>query len=131
MLTKCLKAFEIISEKENIVVLLKDTALLKKDTLALRINSFDRQVFNKNKKLVDKFFRDTLFLIYKIPFQKLISNDLIGEDTLQFVFSKPLTAMPKVRLIDYPDKNIAWYSGMLTQKKDTFVVWLHFQDIKW
>ena len=116
------EAFEIISEKENIVVLLKDTALLKKDTLALRINSFDRQVFNKNKKLVDKFFRDTLFLIYKIPFQKLISNDLIGEDTLQFVFSKPLTLMPEVRLIDYPDKNIAWYSGMLTQKKDTFVV---------
>ena len=120
---------EVIPDKEYVTILLKDTSALRKDTLALKINCFDRQVFNKSKKLVDKYLKDTLFAIYKIPYQRLITKEL-DEDTMRFVFEQKLSEIPQVTLTEFSDKGISWYNGFLNEKKDTFSLVVNDLEVK-
>jgi hypothetical protein len=120
---------EVSNAKESVTILLKDTSALQKDTLALKINCFDRQVFNKNKKLVNKFLKDTLFAIYKIPYQRIKSRYLAGEDTMMFVFEQKLDEMPNVTLPNFSEKENKWYNGFLSEKKDTFFAVVNDQEI--
>lgn len=121
---------EFIRDKENVTILLKDTSALRKDTLALKINCFDRQVFNKNHKLVNKFLKDTLFAIYKIPFQRLKSKELIDGDTMRFVFEQKLETVPEVTLTDFSNKSTLWYDGFLSAGKDTFSLVVNDLEVK-
>ncbi len=86
---------DTVFEKERVVFLIRDTAALYKDTLAVKFNTFDRYVKNrKGGKITETFFRDTLFAIYKVKTQKVKSVKRITNDTMQFVFAYPLQNDP-------------------------------------
>lgn len=121
---------EVFQDRDRITLLLRDTSAVFKDTLVLKFNSYDRQIFNKNKKLVDKIYKDTLFAIYKIPFQRLVSNNSSGEDTIRFVFERKLKTIPSLGLPSFPEKGNSWYSGILSQSRDTFCAVINDEQIK-
>ena len=86
---------DTVFEKERVVFLIRDTAALYKDTLAVKFNTFDRYVKNrKGDKINETFFKDTLFAIYKVKTQKVKSVTRITNDTMQFVFAYPLQDNP-------------------------------------
>ena len=86
---------DTVFEKERVVFLIRDTAAIYKDTLAVKFNTFDRYVKNrKGDKINETFFKDTLFAIYKVKTQKVKSVTRITNDTMQFVFAYPLQDNP-------------------------------------
>lgn len=115
-------AFETIQDNDRITIIIRDTAALHKDTLALKFNTFDRLVRNKSGKLIEKVYKDTLFAIYKIKFQRLRQPKLLGTDTIVFPFERALKSKPEITLVDLPRKGSAWYTDSLTAKKDTFLI---------
>lgn len=114
--------FEIIQNNDRITIVLHDTAATHKDTLALKFNTFDRLVRNKNGKLIEKVYKDTLFAMYKIKYQRLRPAKLLGTDTIMFSFERALTSKPEISLIDHPERGSRWYRDSLTAKRDTFFV---------
>lgn len=115
-------AIEAVQKYDEITLVLHDTAAINKDTLALKFNTFDRLVRNKNGKLIEKVCKDTLFAIYKIKFQRLRSPRLLGTDTIIFPFERQLQSKPEVTLIDFPSKGTSWYKDSLSLKRDTFMI---------
>ena len=115
-------AFETIQNDDRITIIIRDTAALHKDTLALKFNTFDRLVRNKSGKLIEKVYKDTLFAIYKIKFQRLRQPQLLGTDTIVFPFERALQSKPTVTLVDLPRKGSAWYKDSLSAKRDTFMI---------
>lgn len=113
---------EVVQDRDRITLLLRDSAAIKKDTLVLKFNTFDRQIFNRNHKLIDKTLKDTLFAIYKIPFQKITKKDLVGTDSLRFVFERKLSEVPQVSLPGFDYKGDSWFTQYLSASRDTFMV---------
>ncbi|MCR5455954.1 MAG: hypothetical protein K6F33_13275, partial [Bacteroidales bacterium] len=123
-------AIEAIQDYDFITLVLHDTAAIHKDTLALKFNTFDRQVRNKNGKLIDKVYKDTLFAIYKIKFQRLRQPKILGTDTIVFPFERPLRSMPEVSLVDLPAKGTRWYKDSISAKRDTFMIISNDNDFR-
>ncbi len=115
-------SIESVQNGDEIMLILRDTLATHKDTLVLKFNTFDRQVRSKNGKLVDKIYKDTLFAIYKIKYQRLKPAVFNNNDTIIFPFERPLTAEPEVTLVDFPMRGTSWYTGTLSAKRDTFTV---------
>ena len=113
---------DVVQDGYNVTLLLRDTSALKKDTLALKFNTYDRIVRNRNGKLIDRNFKDTLFAIYKIKFQSVTGTMLKGNDTMVFVFAHPLKNTPKITLENYPQKGAEWYTSSINSKRDTFTI---------
>lgn len=114
-------------EKDKLLILLTDTTAIYKDTLALKINSYDRQVYHKVKmKYVNVTMRDTLFTIYKPPFQKLKNYNRIAPDTIRLCFERTLAQKPQ---ITYAENGLSMYfRDSLTQKSDTLFMFLNAAD---
>ncbi len=113
-------------DNDRMILLLTDTTAIYKDTLAIKINSYDRQVYNKVKmKYVNINYRDTLFSIYKPPFQKLKSYTRVSDDTLRLCFERSLIQKPRVTHAE------GWQMQMsdsLSQKSDTIFLFLSRVD---
>lgn len=119
---------EVVQNYDKLVILLHDTTAQRKDTLALKFHSFDRMVHNKNHKVIEQTYKDTLFAIYKIKFQTLKARELQGSDTLRFVFSQKITDEPTVHLLDYPGKGTSWYTSQISSTRDTMLLISNDQD---
>lgn len=109
----------------NMTVILRDTAAVFKDTLAIKLTTFDRYLFSKkNNKIIERTFKDTLFAIYNIKMQKIKKTERISADTMQFVFAYPLKDRPFLKLTDTVYNN-SWYNIQLSENKDTMTVALN------
>lgn len=115
-------SIEIQQNGYNITILLKDSTAIKKDTLVMKLTTYDRKIHNKAHKVIERTYKDTLDAVYRIKYQKLINTQLAGSDTMIFVFSRPLTQMPEVSLCKYPSKGVSWYTPTLSSKADTMYV---------
>lgn len=116
---------ETYPDDYRLTIILRDTAALNKDTLAIKLSTFDRYVQSKtNNKITERFFRDTLFAIYNIKTQQINSSQRITKDSLQFVFKYPLKDRPYLKLVDTV-YNYNWYNIYLSEKQDTMTVWLN------
>jgi len=113
---------EIVQENDKITLLLRDSSAIMKDTLALKVNSFDRYIHNRAHKVVERTLKDTIFAMHKIKYQRITKRELIGTDTMLFVFERKLAHMPTLTLTDLPDKESSWYSGEITAKADSLLV---------
>lgn len=116
---------ETYPDDYRLTIILRDTAALNKDTLAIKLSTFDRYVQSKtNNKISERFFRDTIFAIYNVKKQQIKSTQRISNDSLQFVFKYPLKDRPYLKLVDTVyDYN--WYNIQLSEKQDTMTVWLN------
>ena len=108
----------------KLTIILRDTAAINKDTLAIKLSTFDRYVQTKGNKISERFFRDTIFAIYEIKTQKIKSVKRINNDTLQFVFKYPLIDKPYLKLVD-TEYNSNWYNIQRSEKQDTMFVLLN------
>ena len=116
---------DVIKDKNRVVLLLRDTAALYKDTLAVKFNTFDRYIRSqKSEKIVERTFKDTLFAIYKIKMPKIKTVERLSADTMQFVFTYPLKSLPYFKLTDTV-YNYNWYSIQMSEKQDTLTVALN------
>ncbi|MBR4265212.1 MAG: Ig-like domain-containing protein [Bacteroidales bacterium] len=114
---------QVLQDKDHITLLLRDTAAVNKDTLVLKFNTFDRMIINpRNQKLQERNLKDTLFAIYKIKFQRPKSQQLIGTDTMQFVFERKLQTSPSVSIVTFPEKGNSWYQSFINNNRDTFTI---------
>ena len=111
-------------DNNKLTIIMRDTAAINKDTLAIKLSTFDRYVKSKNNKISERFFRDTIFAIYEIKTQKIKSVKRIANDTLQFVFKYPLKDRPFLKLVDTVYNN-NWYNIQLSEKQDTMTVLLN------
>ncbi len=115
-------AIEVVQDREKITLILRDSTAIMKDTLALKVNTFDRYVLNRAQKVVERNLKDTIFAMHKIKYQKIKNKELIGSDSIRFVFERKLASEPAVDLVDLPNKGRQWYTGHTGAKADTFTV---------
>ncbi len=113
---------EIIQDKEKITLLLKDSSAIMKDTLALKVNTFDRYIHNRAHKVVERTLKDTIFAMHKIKYQRIKKQELRGTDTMVFVFEQKLKSDPILNLVGMPQKGSNWYQSYTSAKADTFMV---------
>ncbi|MCQ2975938.1 MAG: Ig-like domain-containing protein [Bacteroidales bacterium] len=120
--------YRLENNGEIYTMILTDTSALKKDTLALKINTFDRFVYSKkSNKNVEQFYKDTLFPIYKLKIQSVKSTNRINKDSLQIIFNYPLVDNPVLNLIDtlnpkrFDNINVNKNDSSLINQNDTII----------
>ena len=117
--------YETYPDGHNMTIILRDTAAVFKDTLAIKLTTFDRYILSKKSgKITERTFKDTLFAMYNVKMQKIKKTERISADTMQFVFAYPLKDRPVLKLTD-TDYNTPWYNIQLSEKRDTMTVALN------
>ena len=116
---------DVVTDENKAVILIRDTSALYKDTLAVKLNTFDRYILSKKQaKVVERFYKDTLFAIYKVKIQKIKSVTRVTNDTMQFIFAYPLIDNPVLNFVDTVGV-MPFYSLSFTENRDTMTVALN------
>lgn len=106
---------------DKITVVFTDTSAINKDTLAIRISTFDRKIKSKDgKKLMNLIFKDTLYPIFRPKKQNIVSVSRLTKDTAVIAFMIPCGRDPQISGINVSKRD--GFSQSLSKNRDSVTI---------